>query len=95
MAEIVVERTDVGDITYMDARRDLEYVEALRRLNLREVAEETGRGYSTLQAYLSGRRRVTEPAVRELVAFLRRRASRLQEVADRLQRGEENDGPEA
>lgn len=79
----------------MDTRRSERYKAALHELNLREVARETGRGYSTLQAYLAGTRRVTDGAVRELVAFLRERAERYNSTADALEAltESENDGP--
>lgn len=61
------------------------YERALDTLNLRRVAEWTGRGYSTLQAYRLGTRPVTPAAARELVAYLRYQAESFTEAADRLE----------
>lgn len=61
------------------------YIEALRPLNLREVAEETGRGYRTLHSYLRGERNVSREAAEELVAFLRSRARSLTAAADEIE----------
>ena len=58
------------------------YIEALRPLNLREVAEQTGRGYRTLHSYLRGERNVSREAAEELMAFLRSRAETFTAAAD-------------
>ena len=52
---------------------------------MRDVSHWTGRGYSTLQAYRAGQRRVTSDAARELVGYLRSQAESLTEAADKLE----------
>ena len=68
-------------------RKDLEqqYREALRGLNYAEVARETGRGLRTLHAYMNGYRRVTEPAARELIEYLRARSATFTSAANRVE----------
>lgn len=61
------------------------YLDALRPLNLREVARETGRGYRTLHSYLRGERGVPREAVEELVEYLRSRASTFTVAADEIE----------
>jgi hypothetical protein len=56
----------------------------LATASLDDVAESIGRGASTLYAYLSGARRVTPGAARELAAYLRERARAFTKAADRL-----------
>jgi hypothetical protein len=68
----------------MPKRWKARYLDALRPLNLREVAEETGRGYRTLHSYLRKERGVSREAARELVAFLRSRADTLTVAADAI-----------
>lgn len=53
---------------------------------LADVAEGTGRHYRTLQSYQRGERRVTVEAARDLVRYLRRRATHLDRAADSLER---------
>ena len=67
--------------------KDLErqYREALKGLNYAEVARETGRALRTLHAYMNGYRRVTEPAARELVAYLRSRSATFTADADKVE----------
>ena len=67
--------------------RDLEqqYREALRGLNYAEVARETGRGLRTLHAYMKGYRRITEPAARELIAYLRAKSETFTTAANRVE----------
>jgi hypothetical protein len=52
--------------------------------SLDDVAEGTGRGASTVYAYLSGARRVTPEAARALAAYLRKRARAFTKAADQL-----------
>ena len=67
--------------------KDLErrYREALRGLNYAEVSRETGRGLRTLHAYMNGDRRVTDPAVRELIGYLRVRSATFTTAADQME----------
>ena len=69
----------------MDKILERQYVKALKGLNLGDVARETGRGLRTLQAYRSGYRRVTEPAARELVKYLRARSATFTTAANRVE----------
>ena len=64
----------VADSGYMGNRVKDRYLEALRLLNLSDLARVTGRGYATLKAYRSGRREITEAAVMELVKYLQDRS---------------------
>ena len=61
------------------------YLRALARLNVRRVADNTGRGLRTLHAYRRGERRITEAAARELLEFLRAKSSDLTKAADALE----------
>ena len=67
--------------------KDLErrYREALKGLNYAEVSRETGRGLRTLHAYMNGDRRVTDPAVRELIEYFRARSATFTTAADQLE----------
>ena len=60
------------------------YLEALRLLNLTDLAEATGRGYRTLMAYRMGERRITEAAAKELVKYLRDQSEKFSVAADAL-----------
>ncbi len=66
--------------------------EALSRLNLAEVARETGRGHRTLHAYVRGERRVTDPAVRELIEYLRAKSDTFTAAADKMAAALEEEG---
>ena len=74
--------------------RDLErwYRETLVSLNLAEVARETGRGHRTLHAYVRRERRVTDPAVRELIEYLRTKSDTFTAAADRMEAALEEEG---
>ena len=61
------------------------YLKALARLNISRVADDTGRGLRTLQAYRRGERRITKAAARELLAYLRTMSSDLTDAADALE----------
>ena len=61
------------------------YLAALDRLNVRRVADVTGRGLRTLHAYRRGERRITGDAARELVQYLRAMSSDLTKAADALE----------
>lgn len=61
------------------------YLAALDRLNVRRVANTTGRGLRTLHAYRRGERRITKDAVRELLGYLRAMSSDLTRAADALE----------
>jgi len=71
------------------------YLDALRPLNLRDVARETGRGYRTLHSYLRGERGIPTEAAEELAAYLRSRAATFTVAADQIEaalaRGEKSD----
>ena len=73
---------------------DLEtwYRETLGGLNLAEVARETGRGHRTLHAYVRQERRVTDPAVRELIAYLRAKSDTFTAAADKMAAALEKEG---
>ena len=60
------------------------YRETLHGLNLAEVSRETGRGLRTLHSYLRRERRVTDPAVRELIEYLRAKSDTFTVAADKL-----------
>ena len=66
---------------------DLErrYREALKGLNYAEVSRETGRGLRTLHAYMNGYRRITEPAARELIDYLRAKSETFTTAANRVE----------
>jgi hypothetical protein len=61
------------------------YLEALRPLNLRAVARETGRGYRTLHSYLSGERGIPPKAAEELVEYLQSRSRTLTAAAKEIE----------
>ena len=69
----------------MGTRVEDAYLTALDRLNVRRVADVTGRGLRTLHAYRRGERRITENAARELVEYLRAMSSDLTKAADALE----------
>lgn len=71
----------VPDGGHMGKRTEDRYLEALRLLNLSDLARETGRGYRTLKAYRSGERRITEAAAKELVEYLQARSERFSAAA--------------
>ena len=61
------------------------YKETLGGLNLAELARETGRSHRMLHAYVRGERRVTDPAVRELIEYLRAKSDTFTAAADRME----------
>ena len=71
-------------ILHMSKHLERWYKETLSGLNLAEVARETGRGHRTLHAYVRGERRVTRPAVEELVAYLRSKSDTFTAAADKM-----------
>ena len=79
-------------ILHMSKHLDRWYRETLSGLNLAEVARETGRGHRTLHAYVRGERRVTDPAVRELIAYLRAKSDTFTAAADRMEAALEEEG---
>ncbi len=74
--------------------KDLErqYREALRDLNYVAVSRETGRGLRTLHSYLRRERRVTDPAVRELIDYLRTKSDTFTAAADKMAAALEKEG---
>lgn len=58
---------------------------ALGLLPVTHVAEGTGKGYRTLQAYLYGDRTPTPEAAREIAAYLRSRSVEFAEIAEELE----------
>ncbi len=68
------------------------YRETLTSLNLVEVSRETGRGLRTLHSYLRRERRVTDPAVRELIKYLRAKSDTFTAAADRMEAALEKEG---
>ena len=79
-------------IEHMGKDLEREYREALRSLNYAEVSRETGRALRTLHSYMNGDRRVTEPAARELVAFLRARSASFTAAAEKVEAALEKEG---
>ena len=71
--------------THMSGDLERQYREALRGLNYAEVARETGRGLRTLHAYMNGYRRITEPAARELIDYLRAKSETFTTAANRVE----------
>jgi hypothetical protein len=61
------------------------FLKALHLVPLTDIAEGTGRGYSTLQAYKYGQRRVTAAAARDLARYLREMADEFSRIADQLE----------
>ncbi len=68
------------------------YIEALGWLNLAELARETGRSHRMLHAYVRGERRVTDPAVRELIEYLRTKSKPFTAAADKMEAALEKEG---
>ncbi len=68
------------------------YKQTLRGLNLAELARETGRSHRMLHAYVRGERRVTDPAVRELIDYLRTKSDTFTAAADRMAAALEKEG---
>jgi len=68
------------------------YKQTLRGLNLAELARETGRSHRMLHAYVRGERRVTDPAVRELIDYLRTKSDTFTAAADRMAAALEEEG---
>ena len=68
------------------------YRETLHGLNLAEVSRETGRGLRTLHSYLRRERRVTKPAVEELIVYLRTKSASFTAAADRMAAALEEEG---
>ena len=68
------------------------YRETLHTLNLAEVSRETGRGLRTLHGYLRLERRVTDPAVRELIEYLRTKSDTFTAAADKMAAALEEEG---
>ena len=68
------------------------YRETLTTLNLVEVSRETGRGLRTLHSCLRQERRVTDPAVRELIEYLRAKSDRFTAAADKMAAALEEEG---
>ncbi len=68
------------------------YKETLSGLNLAELARETGRSHRMLHAYVRGERRVTDPAVRELIRYLRAKSDTFTAAADRMEAALEKEG---
>ena len=75
---------EVPNSGHMGKEMEDRYLEALRLLNLSELARVTGRGYRTLKAYRIGERRITEAAVKELVEYLRDQSKEFTAAADAL-----------
>ena len=57
--------------------------------SMRQLADDAGLKYATLRAYAMGRRTPSGDTIRRLAAGLRRRAARLQELADELEHAAE------
>ena len=74
--------------------KDLEqqYLAALKGLNLAQISRETGRSLRSLHSYVSGDRRVTEPAARELAGFLRSRSKTFIAAAERIEAALKKEG---
>jgi len=61
------------------------YLAAIEPLNVRRVADATGRGLRTLHAYRRGERRITEDAARDLLEYLRALSSDVTKATDALE----------
>ena len=79
-------------ILHMSRHLERWYRETLSGLNLAEVARETGRGHRTLHAYVRSERRVTRPAVEELVSYLRSKSDTFTAAADKMAAALEKEG---
>ena len=79
-------------IVYMSTDLAQWYRETLASLNLAEVSRETGRGLRTLHSYLRKERRVTDPAVRELIDYLRTKSDTFTAAADKMDAALEKEG---
>ena len=84
--------TNVQYIVHMSTDLARRYRETLTSLNLVEVSRETGRGLRTLHSYLRRERRVTDPAVRELIEYLRAKSDTFTAAADRMAAALEEEG---
>jgi hypothetical protein len=67
------------------------YLEALKLLNLKDVARKTGRGYRTLHAYLRKEFNPPEAAMQELVQYLKEFTTAAEQLEEALARKEEED----
>ena len=76
--------TNVQYIVHMGTDLAQRYRETLTSLNLVEVSRETGRGLRTLHSYLGQERRLTDPAVRELIEYLRAKSDTFTAAADKM-----------
>ncbi len=72
-------------IPHMGKDLERQYLAALKGLNLAQMSRATGRSLRSLHSYVSGDRRVTEPAARELVEYLRSRSSTFLAAADKVE----------
>lgn len=61
------------------------YLEALRLVNMSDVARVSGRSLRSLQSYAGGQRRITPEAARELIQYLRTYVHKLTKAADKLE----------
>ena len=77
--------SDVHYMVYMSKDLAQWYRETLTTLNIVEVSRETGRHLRTLHSYLRQERRVTDPAVRELIEYLRAKSDTFTAAADRME----------
>lgn len=73
-----------------DDPKDL-YLEALKLLNLKDLARKSGRGYRTLHAYLRKEFNPPESAMRELIEYVRDFTTAAEDLEEALRRKEGED----
>ena len=79
-------------IPHMGRDLEREYLAALKGLNLAQMSRETGRSLRSLHSYVSGDRRITEPAAQELVDYLRSRSATFIAAAERVEAALKKEG---
>ena len=79
-------------IVHMGKDLERRYRETLHSLNLAEVSRETGRALRTLHSYLRRARRITDPAVRELIEYLRAESDTFTAAAERMEAALDEEG---
>ena len=77
-------QTDIHNVVYMSTEQRDTYLRALERVNLSDLARESGRAYRTLQAYRRGEFLPPVEALKELSDYLHDRAQELTDAAQTL-----------
>ncbi len=81
---ILAHRTVIHKYVYMNSEQRDTYLRALERVNLSDLARESGRAYRTLQAYRRGEFLPPVEALRELADDLHDRAREFTDSAQTL-----------